>query len=247
MKRLIYSIYITLLCMVCFISFGCASERVSVSKPTSDIYVVDNADIIKQETEAKLLNIGKDLDQKYKAQLVVLTVNSLNGEDIESFSNRTFREWGIGDKEKNNGVLLVIAKNDHKDRIEVGYGLEGAIPDGKAGSILSDMNSSFKNKHFNSGIENAYLELSKLIYQEYGDAAAEDITQAQKEQSRQDMIIFIIIVVVIIVLVIIFGNGSSGHGSSGGFYSGGFSSSGSSSSSSFGGGSSGGGGVSGGW
>lgn len=241
-------ICITLL--ICTLFIGCANEKTNAQKPTNDIYVVDNANLISESIEQNLLSIGKDLDNKYGAQLIVLTINSLNGEDIETFSNRTFREWGIGNKEKNNGVLIVVSKNDHKDRIEVGYGLEGAITDGKAGSILSSMNREFKNDNFNSGIENAYLELSKLIYQEYGDSQADEISKQQDEKDKQKAIVTIVVIVFVVVLFVVLMDGNTGgrSGGGGGFYSSSSSSSSSSSgSSSFGGGSSGGGGASGSW
>jgi uncharacterized protein len=77
----------------------------------------------RSELEAKL----KNLEDKSGIQVVVATVKSLEGSDIETYANQLFRNWRLGEAKKNNGVLLLIAPNEHKVRIEVGYGLEGTL------------------------------------------------------------------------------------------------------------------------
>ena len=87
--------------------------------------------------------IAKAIDDRTKAQVVVVTVNDLSRMEIEEYALNLFRNWGIGDREKNNGVLILVNKESlianqrGRIRIEVGYGLEGAITDGKAGAILT--------------------------------------------------------------------------------------------------------------
>ena len=71
-------------------------------------------------------------------KIVVAVVESLEGQEVEEYANNLFRTWGIGDKEKNNGILLLVSTGDRKIRIEVGYGLEGALNDGKTGAILDN-------------------------------------------------------------------------------------------------------------
>ena len=87
-------------------------------------YVVDLAGVFDAPTEARLNAMLHDLEAKTTAQMVVLTLKSLDGEPIENFSHQTAVKWGIGQKGKDNGVLLTVAVKDHKYRIEVGYGLE---------------------------------------------------------------------------------------------------------------------------
>ena len=98
-------------------------------------YVVDLAGLIDPQTEADLNHNLRELEDKTTAQLVVLTIDSLEGEPIEKFSLRTAEKWALGQKGKDNGVLVTVAVQDRKYRIEVGYGLEAVLPDSLVGSI----------------------------------------------------------------------------------------------------------------
>jgi uncharacterized protein len=86
--------------------------------------VVDLAGIIQKEYNAKLTAHLKELEQKTTAQVIVLTVQSLDGEDMSDFAQRTFEKWKLGQKEKNNGLLIVVSLKDRKYRFQTGYGLE---------------------------------------------------------------------------------------------------------------------------
>ena len=84
------------------------------------------------------------------------------------YSTNLFRQFGIGDKEKNNGLLILIALEERKSRIEVGYGLEGVLPDGKTGRIQDEyMIPYFKDNNFDEGILNGYKALFKEVANEY--------------------------------------------------------------------------------
>jgi uncharacterized protein len=87
--------------------------------------IVDQADIIPAATRSTIEPKLADLETKSGIQLVVATVNSLEGEEIEPYANELFRSWKLGEKTKNNGVLLLVAPKEKRVRIEVGYGLEG--------------------------------------------------------------------------------------------------------------------------
>ena len=88
----------------------------------SNIYVQDYADVISPASEKIIYSIGRELDSKTTAQVAVLTVPTLDGEPIESYALKVLRGWGIGSRDKNNGVLIVVATQDRQSRIEVGYG-----------------------------------------------------------------------------------------------------------------------------
>src|SRR4051812_3312567 len=90
--------------------------------------IVDQANIIPAETRNAIEPKLVDLEQKSGIQLVVATVRSLNGQDIEPYANELFRAWKLGEKTKNNGVLLLVAPNEKRVRVEVGYGLEARSP-----------------------------------------------------------------------------------------------------------------------
>ena len=97
----------------------------AIVSQSRDFYVNDTANILNNETETYIININQELYSKTGAQIVVVTVNSLEGISVEDYALQTFRNYGIGSKEKNNGILFLVSVGDRKTRIEVGYGLEG--------------------------------------------------------------------------------------------------------------------------
>ena len=133
----------------------------------SGIYVQDNAGVISEDDKQQMLSLGAELDNKTTAQLAVLTINTLDGEPIEDYALEVLRQWGIGSKEQNNGALIVVAVKDRRSRIEVGYGLEGSLPDGLTGRIQDQyMIPYFKDGNYSKGILQGYnTELSGVKYQ----------------------------------------------------------------------------------
>src|SRR5580658_3445732 len=116
--------------------------------------VVDQAGVINAQTRGNLETKLKDLEDKSGIQLVVATVKSLQGSDIETYANQLFRLWKLGHAQKNNGVLLLVAPNEHKVRIEVGYGLEGTLTDALSSVIIaSAIIPRFKTNDYSGGIE----------------------------------------------------------------------------------------------
>lgn len=241
----------------------------AISKPEHS-FVKDGANIISQDT-VDYINETNEKMKDYGSQVAVLTLDSLNGRDIESLSNEVFRDWGIGDKKKNNGVLLLVSLNDRQVRIEVGYGLEGAINDARAGRIIRNIiRPNFQNKDYDKGIRDAFDSIIYYIGKEY-NVVFQDIDINKLEQADDDYISIPIIIFAIIIFILLtsrlnryryiygrrgrmfrrrrgifddddpFGGFFGGSGGSGGF--GGFGGSGGG----FGGGSSGGGGASGSW
>ena len=227
-------------------------------RPTTDIYVQDNAGLLSADTKNRILTIGRELNEKTTAQIVVVTVKNLDDEPIADYANTLFRNWGIGDKGKNNGVLLLISQEPRKLRIEVGYGLEGAIPDGYTGRIRDeDLTPNLKNNDYDTGVTLAYEKLAAKTAAEYDqtlDSLADRSAQedpAKDDTTDEDMvwliigifIIFLIIVIGIIIYLLFFSHDSGSGGDGGnGWYDdrSGFGSN--DSSDSFGGGDSGGGG-----
>jgi uncharacterized protein len=125
--------------------------------------------VLSASTEDLILRNSVQLQKASGAQIVVVTVASLQGRPLEQYSLDILRGWGIGDEKKNNGVLLLVAVNDRKSRIEVGYGLEGRLPDGKTGRIQDDfMLPYFKEGKYDEGIRNGYLALLAEVAAEYG-------------------------------------------------------------------------------
>ena len=225
MIKKIVLIIATVLCM-CSVAFAEVPD-----KPTHDIYVVDNANMLDNSTKSDILNKGKELEENTGAQFVVVTINSLDGQDIESYSNDLFNSWGIGNKDNNNGVLLVVAKNDHKYRLEIGSGLEGTLTDSLCYDLLSkDIKPKFKDGKYNEGVSTLYSDISETI----GTGEAPQ----KKDNPVEHALLLLMLIILVGTVVFIIIDLICGYYSGGGSYNGG---------SSFGGGCSCGGGCSGGW
>ena len=140
----------------------------AVVSPTYDFYVNDYANILCDETKDFIMANSVALNKATKAQIVVVTVPSLDGQDIESYATELFRDFGIGDKDLNNGLLILVALEERLCRIEVGYGLEGVLPDGKTGRYQDEyMIPYFKEDNFDEGIVNGYKAFFATIAKEY--------------------------------------------------------------------------------
>jgi uncharacterized protein len=142
------------------LSFAATPEPPS----TPPNYVVDLAGIIRDDVEAQLNAYLRELEQKTTAQVVVLTIRSLDGEDISGFSLRMAEKWKLGQKGKDNGVLITVAVQDRKYRFETGYGLEGILPDSLVGSIGRQyLVPYFRKGDYSTGIFYATLEVVRII------------------------------------------------------------------------------------
>ncbi len=119
----------------------------------ADGYVTDRAGLLSVSAKADLETILRVFEEKTSNQVVVATFPSLEGDSLEDFSMRLAEAWKAGQKGKNNGVIFLIFKNDRKIRIEVGYGLEGVLPDALAGQIISQVVAPyFRKGDYSAGI-----------------------------------------------------------------------------------------------
>ncbi len=166
MRRVIgiAAIIAVLLCLC-----GCSLEEDGFIEPTEEFYVNDFADIIDDPAEQEMLARSAALAQKTTAQVVTVTVESLDGNTPEDYALEIGREWGVGDAEADNGIVILLSESDREIYIAVGYGLEGALPDSKTGRIIDRYGLDYlKNDDFSNGL----LEISKAIvneaYLEYG-------------------------------------------------------------------------------
>jgi uncharacterized protein len=126
--------------------------------------VVDAANIIPQAVSDRITAKLASLESKSGIQLVAATVKSLEGDEIEPYANALFRAWGLGEKNKNNGVLLLVAPKEHKARIEVGYGLEGTLTDALAKIVITNaMVPRFKTGDFGGGIERGVDDIITVL------------------------------------------------------------------------------------
>jgi uncharacterized protein len=170
----------------------------SIPKPSPARLIVDNANVLADYDEQQLTQKLIALDDSTSNQIVIITVPSLNNEVIEDVAVNTFRQWGIGNKKTNNGILILVAVNDRKIRIEVGLGLEGAIPDITTKEIINNsIKPAFKQGNFYGGLHAAVNDLSKAASGEY------HTKRSKKSNNQGDSFIFFGLIIFIIILLII--------------------------------------------
>lgn len=141
---------------------------VALDVPPHSGYVNDLAEVISPATELKIERFLRNFEQSDSTQLVVLTIPSLEGEALDEYSLRVSEKWQIGQKGKDNGALLLIAKAEHQLRIEVGYGLEGKLTDLLAGRIVDlEITPYFKAGDFESGVIAGVTSMAEAVRGEY--------------------------------------------------------------------------------
>jgi uncharacterized protein len=259
--------------MFCFSAIGARAERVEdLPKPTG--YISDLAHVLSPETVERLERLCAQLDTGgANAQIHVVTIQTLDGDDASDFANRLEEKWKVGRKGSDRGILMLLAIQDHKRWIEVGYGLEGILPDGKVGDIGREMVPYLKAGDYDNGIAVGVLDLAHVIAADAKVTLNDEPVAMQpvvRHHSSGLSVIKVILILIIIVIVVglqilrfigrifgfwggpwIGGGGYGGGGYGGGFGGdGGFGGGGDSGGSSdfgMGGGSSGGGGAGGDW
>lgn len=237
-------------------------EPVSQLRPTD--YVNDFAHVLDPGTVAELDSICEQIERKAHAQIAVVTVNSLDGSDIESYAVELYKKWGIGSKATDHGVLILLAVRDHKYRIEVGYGLEPILPDGKVGAFGREAVPLLKQNNYSGALLLMTSRVADVIAHDAGitlTGVRPQIAERPQGAPGSGLSVGGMIVLAIIVLIVLFtplrrvlfwlllfgggggyrGGGWGGDSGGGGFGGGGGGFGG------FGGGSSGGGGASGSW
>lgn len=260
MKKILF--FICLLYSVCAIA---QIEKVIPQRPSPPKLVNDFTNTLTPEQKEALEQKLYRYDDTTSNQIAVVIISTLQDYPIEDVSLRILRDWGVGNKDKNNGIVVLVAKDDRKIRIEVGYGLEGAVPDVTASHIIQDdIVPNFKEGNYYRGLNEATDDIIKAAQGEY-KAPEGYAKRGRKGGISIGTIIFIIVLIIIISNAsggrggggmisrrgyrgwwgpVFTGGGWSGGGSSGG---GGWSGGGGGGFGGFGGGSGGGGGSSGSW
>ena len=129
-----------------------------------DGFVNDFAHVLNSQQRAALEQRVRDLQQKNGAELAVVTVASLEGGQVDDFTGKLFKRWGIGQKGKDNGVMLLVAIQDRKMRIEVGYGLEPILPDALAGRIIDEeLRPQFRQSNYPEGLKRGVERIAAII------------------------------------------------------------------------------------
>ena len=156
--------------IILLISLGAAAqiEKVIPSRPSPPRLVNDLTGTLTPEQADALERKLVQYDDSTSNQVAVVIIPTTGDYPVEDVALRILRDWGVGNKEKNNGIVILIAKDDHKIRIEVGYGLEGAVPDITAKSIIdNDITPEFRQGNYYRGLDRATSDIFKAAAGEY--------------------------------------------------------------------------------
>src|SRR5215813_2236641 len=192
------------LCAVAVLAGALVAPAEALNFPALTGRVVDEAGILDASVRSEFIDKLAALETKTSDQLVVATVRSLRGTSVEDYANRLFRQWKLGQKNKNNGVLLLVAPSEHKVRIEVGYGLEGTLTDAVARFIIeTSIVPRFRSNDLPGGIRRGVDDIILVLTgaaPEWKQLAA--TREAVKPQPASDIPWSLVVTVVVILLII---------------------------------------------
>ena len=179
----------------------------AVSYPQHSGFVTDNANMIDQSYNAKITQLAGAIEKESTVEIAVVTIESLEGESMEMYAVKLFENWGIGKKDKDNGLLIIVAKDSHDYRFEVGYGLEGTITDSMKVNIGDRIIvPNFRNGDYGKGIYESLLVVQELV-----KGNPEVISQysmkpggSSPDQSGGGSDDFALLFIILIVLVFVF-------------------------------------------
>lgn len=212
-KFFVILLYLTMLSGLCV--------QAAIPSPTKDFYVADYANLLSQETKQFIVAHSNALYDATTAQVVVATVPNLEGKNEREYGIELARAWGIGSKGSDNGVLILLALEERKVSIEVGYGLEGALNDAKAGRLTDEYAiADLKKGDYDSGLQNLYKAVLAEVYNEYGIAMPEGVAPVKTGESDDagpmGIVGSIISVIILILVISLLSGGGHGRGGSGG-------------------------------
>ena len=184
---------------------GCSnSDKIPIPTVEDGVFVYDEDNIIDDDVEEKINDMLVDLEEKTDAEFAVITVEDLQGREIEDYANNLFNTLGIGKKGEDNGLLLLISRSDERVRIEVGRGLEGCLNDAKCGRILDDYFVPYRESdEYTEGTELTVQAILNVLADEYDvqiQGVSEDL-QVQEEGTDDLEWVKITLIVIMIILV----------------------------------------------
>ena len=203
----------SLVCFVCLALYVATIARADDFKnfqPTG--YVTDRAGILQPQTKIQLEALCKELEEKTGAQMAIVTVKFLDGAEVQTYANGLYKQFGIGSKKDDRGVLLLVAPNDRKYWTEVGYGLEPVITDARAGDAGRLLVPYFRKGDYNGGITVAAWQLAKYIADDKGVTlrGAPQIQQVRQQSDEKGGIAIWILLGIILVIFLMARSGGSG-------------------------------------
>ncbi len=218
------SVCVVVGCILLGTAVWVAAEPIA-SLPRPSNYVSDFAGVLDEATQARLNELCLEVDQKAHAQIAVVTVKSVDGQDVVSYAVALYQKFGIGAKGKDRGVLILLATDDHKYWISVGYGLEAILPDGKVGGFGREAVPILRTGNYGAAAILLTTRVASVIAQDAGVTLENQPRVAAPRQQPGPSaglvwLVIIIIFIVISILRAIFRGGGGGRGGGSGFWSG---------------------------
>lgn len=251
LHRVVAAVTLSVIAVAELSTFAVAASAVETGTGSGGVFVQDGANALSDSTRQYIRQSNEkwEKDRELPAQLLVVTADKVpNGQTIETWSMDLAEKYKPGDKGKDTGLVYVVAVDDHKDRLEVGYGLEDKIPDAMAAKMIREAEAKYKQGDYDAGVRALVDAVGDQLY---GDGWTPSPSNSMDAEPDIVTIFWVLVILLYFGWLIIDGGwycGSTGSRKSyGGWTSSGTGSSRSSSSSSFGGGSFGGGGASGSW
>jgi uncharacterized protein len=201
----------------------------SAAEPTASLhptnYVNDFAGVLDAATQARLNELCHQVEQKAQAQITLVTVKSLDGEDAFTYAVDLYQKWGIGAKGKDRGVLILVATQDRKFGASVGYGLEAILPDGKIGGFRREAAPYLTRGDYATGLSLMTSEIADVVAKDAGVTLDNPLPPARSQRSAPrgglpPIVIILIIVFIVIPILRAMFRGGGGRGGGSGFWSG---------------------------
>ena len=212
-----------LLIAVLILIFGCGSAFAGIPDAPDPFCAADFANVLNTDTEDYIIEQNGILENFCGAQIVVVTTDFLDGMDIEDYAYKLFNDWGIGDEDENNGVLLLLAIGEENYWCMQGKGLENVLTSGDIDDILYDnLEEDFADENYNAGVLKTFDVLYDTVYEYYGGTVSSDADADFSFDGGKifgilvKIVIAVIVIVVILIIISSFSGGSGGgFGSSG--------------------------------
>ena len=173
-------------------------------------YVSDFAHVLDAPSRARLEAYCGRVEQVTRVQMAIVTIDTLDGEPVEDVTNTLYRKWGVGKKGKDEGIMLLLAIKDHRDRLEIGYGLEPLLPDGFDGSVLREARPLLRQNAYGPALFAAAEEMGSRIAAAKGVALDVSLRPQRRMVGRRPGIPWPFIVIGIIVLLVLMRGGGGG-------------------------------------